>query len=84
MGVWMNASRMNASQMNARMPRRTPMRLALLTLSAMALLGACNTVEGFGRDLGALGDALTGASQDARSGHSSTEELEGGPGSRRN
>jgi predicted small secreted protein len=57
------------------------MRLVLLALSAAALLGACNTVEGFGRDLGTLGDALTGASQQARDGGS--DELDGGPGSRR-
>jgi predicted small secreted protein len=56
------------------------MRIALLVLTSVALLGACNTVEGLGRDLGALGDAMTGASQEARGG--SGEELDGGPGSR--
>jgi predicted small secreted protein len=30
------------------------------------LLAACNTVEGFGRDLSQAGDALSGAAHDAR------------------
>lgn len=41
------------------------MRIAILTASALLLAG-CNTVEGFGRDLGAAGDALSGAARDAR------------------
>ena len=42
-------------------------KLILLPLLAAALLvSACNTVAGVGRDLEAAGEAVTGASSDAR------------------
>jgi predicted small secreted protein len=43
------------------------MRIAILGATALLLAG-CNTVEGFGRDLGATGDALAGAARDTRDG----------------
>lgn len=42
-------------------------KLIILPLLAAALLvSACNTVSGIGRDLEAAGEAVTGASNDAR------------------
>lgn len=42
-------------------------KLILLPLLAATLaLSACNTVAGIGRDLEAAGEAVTGASSDAR------------------
>lgn len=40
----------------------------VIALAAMALTG-CNTVEGFGQDMANAGDAITGASQEVRTGH---------------
>ena len=46
------------------------MRLQMiLPLAALLSTAACNTVEGFGRDLSATGNAISGASRDARSPH---------------
>jgi predicted small secreted protein len=47
-----------------------------LALGALASLAACNTIEGIGRDLGALGDAMTGSSERARSDSSSNRKIE--------
>ncbi|HYG28030.1 MAG TPA: entericidin A/B family lipoprotein [Caulobacteraceae bacterium] len=44
-------------------------KLILLPLLAAALalaLGACNTIAGIGRDMEAAGEAVTGASDEAR------------------
>ena len=42
-------------------------KLITLSLVAAALaVSACNTVSGVGRDVSAAGDAVTGASNDAR------------------
>jgi predicted small secreted protein len=38
----------------------------LLVLAALFALGACNTMEGVGKDVSATGDALTGEAQDAQ------------------
>lgn len=48
-------------------------RIAVIAALA-CLAAACNTVAGIGKDLGAIGDALTGASEDAQG-----QRLEGGP-----
>ena len=40
--------------------------IALASVAAVLALGACNTIEGLGRDLGAAGNAVTGASRSAR------------------
>lgn len=49
--------------------------MRILVVAALACLtAACNTVSGIGKDLGAIGDALTGASEEARG-----ERLDGGP-----
>jgi predicted small secreted protein len=37
--------------------------LALVLAALCAPLAACNTMEGFGRDARAAGDAITGAAQ---------------------
>ncbi|MET0364245.1 MAG: entericidin A/B family lipoprotein [Sphingobium sp.] len=39
--------------------------LAAVLLSAFALLSACNTVEGAGRDVSSAGNAVTGAAESA-------------------
>lgn len=42
-------------------------KITVLALTAAALaVAACNTVAGVGRDVSAAGDAVTGASNDAR------------------
>ena len=38
--------------------------LALLALLAMSLLSACNTVEGFGKDVQKVGEKMEGAAKD--------------------
>lgn len=40
-------------------------RVVLVLVTALWLAG-CNTVAGFGKDLGRAGDAITGASDKAR------------------
>jgi entericidin A len=45
------------------MPRRLTRALALALLLA-PVLGACNTMEGFGEDLSHLGNAIEGAADD--------------------
>jgi entericidin A len=44
----------------------TRSRLVLFALAALFLLSACNTVEGFGRDLSKAGDQLEEAADEAR------------------
>ncbi|HEX7872425.1 MAG TPA: entericidin A/B family lipoprotein [Sphingobium sp.] len=39
--------------------------LAAVLLSAFALLSACNTVEGAGKDVSSAGQAVSGAASDA-------------------
>ncbi len=46
----------------------------LIVAALVAMSAACNTVAGIGKDLGAIGDALTGASEEAQG-----QRLEGGP-----
>ena len=43
------------------------MRVAILGAAALLLAG-CNTIEGFGRDVGATGNAIAGAASDTRDG----------------
>ena len=57
------------------------MKFTLAAVLAVLALAACNTVQGVGRDLQAIGDALTGTSEEAQG---KDAELAGGPGSRRN
>jgi predicted small secreted protein len=40
--------------------------VAAIILSALALLSACNTVEGAGRDVSSAGQAVSGAAADAK------------------
>jgi len=40
--------------------------LTVALLSALALLAACNTVEGAGRDVSSAGDAVSNAASSAR------------------
>ncbi len=42
------------------------MRTAAMLVIAASLLAGCNTVEGFGQDLSAVGSAISDASRDAR------------------
>ncbi len=42
------------------------MRLRLLAVLAFASLAACETVEGFGRDVEAGGEAITDTAQDVQ------------------
>lgn len=42
----------------------------ILSAAAVAALAGCNTVSGLGRDIQAVGDAMTRASADAQSGGS--------------
>lgn len=44
------------------------MRIAILAAAAALVLAGCNTIEGFGRDMGAAGDAIAGAANDAQHG----------------
>lgn len=46
----------------------------LLVAALVMMAAACNTVSGIGKDLQAVGDALTGASAEAQG-----EDLDGGP-----
>jgi predicted small secreted protein len=39
--------------------------VACFSLLAVLALGACNTVEGMGQDLSAMGDGISDASRDA-------------------
>ena len=42
-------------------------KLILVVLLAAPLMAAgCNTMSGLGKDLGAVGDALTGAAEEAK------------------
>lgn len=41
--------------------------LPLLCLSALLATSACETMEGFGRDMSTAGDAVTDEAQDAQS-----------------
>lgn len=50
------------------------MRKAIIAAVFGLLATACNTIAGVGKDLGAIGDALTGASEDAQKG----DRLDGG------
>jgi predicted small secreted protein len=43
-----------------------PIVLPLASAAALALLSACNTVEGVGRDIERAGDALQDEADDAR------------------
>lgn len=43
------------------------MRLVILVAGALALAG-CNTIEGFGKDVGATGNAIAGMAHDVRTG----------------
>ncbi|MET0241731.1 MAG: entericidin A/B family lipoprotein [Sphingobium sp.] len=45
---------------------KKPTIAAALLLSALALLSACNTVEGAGRDVSSAGDAVAGAAKDSK------------------
>lgn len=40
--------------------------LVLTALAASLALGACNTISGVGRDVSAVGSAVSGAADDAR------------------
>ncbi len=40
--------------------------LVLAAVGAALLVSACNTIAGVGRDVSAAGDAVTGASNEAR------------------
>lgn len=40
--------------------------LVLAAVGAALLVSACNTIAGVGRDVSAAGDAVTGASDEAR------------------
>ena len=40
--------------------------LAAVLLAAPLMASACNTMSGLGKDLGAVGDALTGAAEEAK------------------
>lgn len=40
--------------------------LTAALLAAMALLAACNTVEGVGRDVSSAGDAVSNTANDAK------------------
>lgn len=40
--------------------------LVLAAVGAALLVSACNTIGGIGRDVSAAGDAVTGASNEAR------------------
>lgn len=40
----------------------------VLTMLALAMLAACNTVSGAGEDIGAAGDAITDEAEDTQSG----------------
>jgi predicted small secreted protein len=54
--------------------------MRILVIAGLGLMAAaCNTVQGFGRDLQAVGDALTSASDEAMGDSRSGEELAGGP-----
>jgi predicted small secreted protein len=43
----------------------TPVIAALFTLTAVALLSACNTVQGAGRDVSSAGQAVSNAAKPA-------------------
>lgn len=45
------------------MPRLAP---SLILLTLLTVLSACETVEGFGRDLQSTGDAITEEAQEAQ------------------
>ncbi|MEZ5939433.1 MAG: hypothetical protein R3C52_14640 [Hyphomonadaceae bacterium] len=55
---------------------------SLAAASALLALAGCNTVAGIGKDLVAVGDVLTGASEDAQKNPNTDadRELCGGPG----
>jgi predicted small secreted protein len=40
--------------------------LVAFLLAAPLMVSACNTMAGLGKDLGAVGDALTGAAEEAK------------------
>jgi predicted small secreted protein len=40
--------------------------LVAVLLAAPLMVSACNTMAGLGKDLGAVGDALTGAAEEAK------------------
>lgn len=42
------------------------MRLFVLSVMAILLLSACNTMEGLGRDIETLGDGLSNTADDAK------------------
>lgn len=42
------------------------MRLFVLSVMAVLLLSACNTMEGLGRDIETLGDGLSNTADDAK------------------
>jgi len=60
--------------------------LAAIALACVVAAG-CNTMEGLGRDISGIGDALTGASQEVQNApapaRKTDNELAGAPGSRR-
>lgn len=41
-------------------------KFALIALTAMTLLSACNTISGAGKDVGAAGDAVSNTAQDVK------------------
>lgn len=48
------------------MQKEVPMRLFVLSVMAVLLLSACNTMEGLGRDIETLGDGLSNTADDAK------------------
>lgn len=59
---------MSMKQANETVKRTTPVLLVLATAFAGAgmLLTACNTVEGAGRDVEAVGDSIADTASDAK------------------
>lgn len=41
-----------------------------IAAAGLAMLSACNTIEGVGKDITTAGDTISGASRDARRSHS--------------
>ena len=56
------------------------MRKALLAAAAGLVLAGCNTVEGFGHDLSATGNAISGAARDTRTAKPAKRHLPAEPG----
>lgn len=48
------------------MQKEVSMRLFVLSVMAVLLLSACNTMEGLGRDIETLGDGLSNTADDAK------------------